>query len=736
MESKGATPRVFISYSHADEEWKNRVVKHLGVLEFEELLSVWEDSEIAGGDNWLSKIKGAIQSCDVALLLISVDFLNSPFIRGTEVPDLLKRREQEGLRVIPVILKPCVWDEIVWLKLIQARPKGGNPLSTMTEPEADAALTALAKEIAKLARPATSVATSPNGPPIIPQTVKSSSASHDHRFGHEKRTAPMPSLDKYDIQKIEDLLTPLMESERERRALLMSALGIDTPLLQRLDLTGPVGPFLGDMIKALVYYGEVTPGKQALWALLETIRGRVGVDRQAKIDALRPVISALGRNDDQGRPAQVFRLSGSTREPEIPANTKEKSLENSFQNIAYSLKNRSVVFFLGPGINFDPDNSNEKSSLPPNDIDIASSLAEESGFINPPDLIGLPCEACPEKLNERPDKEKSPDVICPIIERIENSNTSEQCQDQLRHDQELLFARFELRCRSQYKIKIMDHGDDEPLFTKLSSELRKNYTFNRVQGFLAQQASKIAKMRNEDPNLSQLMIITTNYDSGLEKAFEKEGLPIDVVYYSTGAKRASEFYHKLYETNEKEYPYSKEDRGEKAGPNYEKLKVYDISTKIERPIIVKLHGGIVYRVSQDYDTFMIAETHQIDFFQKAKSEFPKALKLYLDKCDIVFLGYTANDADLQAILHYFFEKKDFLEKKDDDSYSFSFGWRIKPNREDPTMPQGWLVTQSPLKAAGMMNNEYYWNHWRVDIIECNCNKFVDLLQNYLENHLN
>ena len=39
-------PTVFISYSHKDEKWKNRLVTHLGVLEKEGLLDLWDDRKI------------------------------------------------------------------------------------------------------------------------------------------------------------------------------------------------------------------------------------------------------------------------------------------------------------------------------------------------------------------------------------------------------------------------------------------------------------------------------------------------------------------------------------------------------------------------------------------------------------------------------------------------------------------------------------------------------------------
>lgn len=37
------TPAVFISHGHKGEEWKDRVVTHLRVLEREDMLNVWDD---------------------------------------------------------------------------------------------------------------------------------------------------------------------------------------------------------------------------------------------------------------------------------------------------------------------------------------------------------------------------------------------------------------------------------------------------------------------------------------------------------------------------------------------------------------------------------------------------------------------------------------------------------------------------------------------------------------------
>ncbi|MEQ8380996.1 MAG: NACHT domain-containing protein [Coleofasciculus sp. A1-SPW-01] len=48
--------------------------------------------------------------------------------------------------------------------------------------------------------------------------------------------------------------------------------------------------FIPEMVEKLADYGEIAPGKQPLWALLECVRSHSGIDRQQRIDKLRPRI--------------------------------------------------------------------------------------------------------------------------------------------------------------------------------------------------------------------------------------------------------------------------------------------------------------------------------------------------------------------------------------------------------------------------------------------------------------
>ena len=48
-------PTVFISYSHKDEDWKDRLRPHLGVLEKAGRITLWDDRRIDAGDDLVSR---------------------------------------------------------------------------------------------------------------------------------------------------------------------------------------------------------------------------------------------------------------------------------------------------------------------------------------------------------------------------------------------------------------------------------------------------------------------------------------------------------------------------------------------------------------------------------------------------------------------------------------------------------------------------------------------------------
>ena len=129
------TPRspgvlVFISYAHVDDALRAGLRTHLSTLEHEGLVQAWDDRQILGGDDWADEIDARLNRADVILLLVTADFINSQYCYGKELARALERHDDPNDRaiVIPVILRPCNWENTLFAKL-QALPPGARPMS-------------------------------------------------------------------------------------------------------------------------------------------------------------------------------------------------------------------------------------------------------------------------------------------------------------------------------------------------------------------------------------------------------------------------------------------------------------------------------------------------------------------------------------------------------------------------------------------------------------------------------
>jgi formylglycine-generating enzyme required for sulfatase activity len=145
------TPRLerhqlFISYSRADREWVDRLKAMLGPLLRGEDLQLWDDSQIVPGARWKEEIVSALANANVALLLVSPDFLNSDFIHKEELPPLLRAAEEKGLVLLWVKLRPCLV-HLTPIHDYQAALDPGRPLSAMAPWEQEAALETVARRI-------------------------------------------------------------------------------------------------------------------------------------------------------------------------------------------------------------------------------------------------------------------------------------------------------------------------------------------------------------------------------------------------------------------------------------------------------------------------------------------------------------------------------------------------------------------------------------------------------------
>jgi len=138
-------PKIFLSYSHSDRQWADRLLIHLRA--FADGVEVWSDSQIAIGADWSDAITKAIASADFAIILVSADYLASDFIASGELPALLKSSAQGRTLILPVMLSAAFIDPASPLLNIQFVNDPHRPLSELKRSEQDRVFVEVARAI-------------------------------------------------------------------------------------------------------------------------------------------------------------------------------------------------------------------------------------------------------------------------------------------------------------------------------------------------------------------------------------------------------------------------------------------------------------------------------------------------------------------------------------------------------------------------------------------------------------
>lgn len=143
--------RLFVSFAPADRELKDELLKHLSVLQRLGKVEPWSVDQVRAGGDWRHDVETALAQADVALLLVSADFLASEFLQDVEVPRLFDRRAKEGLHIIPLIMQACSWELHAWIARLKPMPANGKPIASVTKDRRNRALTEVVRQVHTLA---------------------------------------------------------------------------------------------------------------------------------------------------------------------------------------------------------------------------------------------------------------------------------------------------------------------------------------------------------------------------------------------------------------------------------------------------------------------------------------------------------------------------------------------------------------------------------------------------------
>lgn len=143
--------QVFVSYSHADSAYLEELHTHLRPFLKRADFELWDDTRLAAGDEWRSRIESSLSRAGAAVLLVSPKFLSSEFIERHELPPLFEAARKRGLRILWVPVSTSAYDETE-IAGYQALHDPRTPLDKLVQAERNAAWVEICRKVAKALR--------------------------------------------------------------------------------------------------------------------------------------------------------------------------------------------------------------------------------------------------------------------------------------------------------------------------------------------------------------------------------------------------------------------------------------------------------------------------------------------------------------------------------------------------------------------------------------------------------
>jgi DNA-binding SARP family transcriptional activator len=175
-----------------------------------------------------------------------------------------------------------------------------------------------------------------------------------------------------------------------------------------------------------------------------------------------------------------------------------------------------------------------------------------------------------------------------------------------------------------------------PLYDQLHDLFVGADTPGPVERFLAGLPAQ-ARARESEHQL----LVTTAYGDALERAFEEQGEDVDVVSFVALGPNRGKFLHKAPDGSETVV----------AVPNaYAELSLE------ERPVILKVHGGVDSRPDRGHESFVVSEDDYIGYLAQSDlaSVVPVTLAAKLRRSHLLFISYPVVEWSLRVFLHRVF----------------------------------------------------------------------------------
>jgi hypothetical protein len=171
-----------------------------------------------------------------------------------------------------------------------------------------------------------------------------------------------------------------------------------------------------------------------------------------------------------------------------------------------------------------------------------------------------------------------------------------------------------------------------PLYDELHALLDHEHAPGAVHRFLAQLPTLLRERSAPQP-----LIVTTNYDRTLERAFAEAGEAVDVVAYVSLGRDRGRFLHRTAEGDVRVITTPNE---------YADVPLDD------RPVLLKIHGEVDLEPAREAESFVVSEDDYIGYLTESGlgGVLPVTVAARLRRSHFLFLGYGLVDWSFRVFL--------------------------------------------------------------------------------------
>jgi hypothetical protein len=141
------TFKLFYSYAPEDRTLQNKLEKHLSAFLRQGEIIGWHHDNINPGQESEYEVVSNLNTSSIILLLISQYYIASDYHYNVEMRCALARRDAGKAIIVPIILRPCVWNELPF-GIYEALPS--NEKAVISWSNQDAAFYDIAQGIKKV----------------------------------------------------------------------------------------------------------------------------------------------------------------------------------------------------------------------------------------------------------------------------------------------------------------------------------------------------------------------------------------------------------------------------------------------------------------------------------------------------------------------------------------------------------------------------------------------------------